>query len=373
MLRRVALVLLLPSLALAETQETAVLPVEVAAELELDPGDRAALDDALASRAGGARVVSPEERAKVLPAKCERETMCWALVGKRLGARRLLAALLDEKMKLEAWLIDVADGKVVGHGKRTLPRPPSAAFTHMTGRLAGEVLWNAPRLPPVKQEEEQVSARDYDPAAKVFAEAPPGIATEAAPPQPPPRERRLLTPQALVGVRVGLLVPQAFNGFGTAWLVEVEAAYQLPFWKRRLGLFLDVSYTEPQASGTRSDARIAGSAVDWSVKVQELGFVLGVQLRWAIGRWVVPYLGAGARLDLTATTLTERAGGADAGTWHEQSSRVGAHGRLGVGIHAGPGDLLVEARVDWTPIDHTLTGATNTGRIGFALGYLVRL
>jgi hypothetical protein len=379
LLRRIALVLLLPSLALADQKsETAVLPVEINGQLP--PDDYAALNEAMAAHAGGARAVPVEERANVDPLRCERDAKCWAKVGKKLGARRVMVAVLDTaKMKLEAWLIDVDGAKVVGQGRRILPRRSSAAFTHMPGKLASELMWNAPRLPAVKQEEEQPS-RNYDPAAKVFAETPPGLAPEvvAAPaPGERPGDRRLLRPQALVGVRVGVLVPQAFNSLGTTFLVEVEAAYQLPFWKRRLGLFLDVSYTEPQSSGTRNDARIitSGGSVDWNLKVQEVGFVLGLQLRFAVGRWVVPYLGAGARLDLTATTLSERSsgGGADAGSWHEQSSRFGAHGRLGVGIHAGPGDLLLEARVDWTPIDHTLTGNTNTGRVGFALGYLVRL
>src|SRR5262249_51539938 len=158
------------------------------------------------------------------------------------------------------------------------------------------------------------------PAANLFNESPPTVATEGVKETWTP-EKRLTQPRALVGARVGVLLPQAFNRLGTTYVVEVEAAYQLPVWKRRLGFYLDVSYTEPSASGTRNDPRVlvSGGSVDWNVKIQEVGFVLGLQLRFAVGRWLVPYVGAGARMDLTSTTLSERAagGGMDAGTWHE--------------------------------------------------------
>jgi hypothetical protein len=380
-LRRLALVcLLVPSLArAAETPETAVLPVEITGHLDSDDYQR--LHDAVAARSAGARVVGVEERAKVDPLRCGHDATCWALVGKRLGARRVLAAVLNmANLRLKVWLIDVYDAKIVGQGRRTLKSPRTSSFSTMAGHLIGDLLWNAPRLPPIKLEEEPVSRRDYDPAANLFNESPPGLAVEAVKETWTP-EKRLVQPQALVGARVGVLIPQAFNSFGTTYVVEVEGGYQLPFWKRRLGFYLDVSYTEPSASGTRNDPRVlvSGGSVDWNVKIQEVGFVLGLQLRFAPagkgGRWLVPYVGIGARMDLTATTLRERAagGGMDAGTWHEQSTRFGAQGRVGLGVHLGPGDLVVEGRVDWTPLDHALTGQTNTSRVGVLVGYLVRL
>jgi len=185
----------------------------------------------------------------------------------------------------------------------------------------------------------------------------------------------LIEPSALLGVRAGVVVPQAFNNLTTNFLVEVECAYQLPFWHKRLGLFLDVGYSQPTASGSRTDPRVTtnGGAVSYDVTVRDFGFALGVQYRHAVGRWVVPYVGAAAKLHLTHTDVEQSAGTTSLGPNSEESTRFGFLGRLGLGVHLGPGDLVVEAHVEYTPVDHLITGDTNTSHLAFQLGYLVRL
>jgi hypothetical protein len=188
--------------------------------------------------------------------------------------------------------------------------------------------------------------------------------------------REPAAPAALVGARIGATIPQPFNQLSSSFLVEVEGAYQLPFWRRRLGLFADAAYTQPSLHGTRTaDPRVVpnGGVVTWDVSLEELSFALGAQLRWSFGRWLVPYAGAGARLTLTRTTLTQKAGTADFGTLHEESTRVGFLGRLGCGLHLGPGDVVLELQVEYTTIDHLLTGDGNTGQLAIQLGYLIRI
>ena len=189
--------------------------------------------------------------------------------------------------------------------------------------------------------------------------------------------RDATAPTALIGARIGATIPQAFNTLGTSFLIEVEGAYQLPFWRRRIGVFLGVSYTQPGRSGNRPvDARVLpnGGQVSYNLTLDELGFALGVQLRYPIGRWVVPYAGAGAQLLLTRATLAQTAGRVDLGTLHEQSTRYGFLGRLGVGVHLGPGDVVLELQIGYSPLsDFLTTGDNNTGHLAFQLGYLIRI
>lgn len=200
----------------------------------------------------------------------------------------------------------------------------------------------------------------------------------AAPPtvrQPPPPRDRLMEPAWLVGVRLGPVIPQAFNKLSTNFLVDVEGAYQLPFWHRRLGLFLDVGYSQPTASGSRADARIMANngVVTWDLTVRDLGFALGAEYRHAVGRWVVPYVGAGAKLHLTRSVVNQRVGAIDLGSNTEDSTRVGFLGRVGLGLHLGPGDLVAELHVEYTTVDHLITGDNNTAHLAFQVGYLLRL
>jgi hypothetical protein len=206
----------------------------------------------------------------------------------------------------------------------------------------------------------------------------------AAPPPPVPAveprvERpagdRKLEPWLLAGARLGVVAPQAFNKLTTSFLVEAEAAYQLPFLHRRLGVFFDIGYTQPTASGSRTDPRVTanGGNVSYTTTVRDLGMALGVQYRHAIGQWLVPYAGAGAKLHLTSTLVGQAARAVDLGANSERSTRIGFLGRIGLGVHLGPGDLVGEVQVEYTPVDHLITGDTNTAHIAIQFGYLLRM
>ena len=391
----------LPSRVRAASPDTAVLPVEAAGKVPARYLDR--VDKAVAGMAaGGARLVTREERAGVTRSGCGEDAACWADIGKQLLAHRVLGTTLApagaESYTYTALLVDVATGTVLGKDQQVISH---SALANQPGKVVSHLLWTAPR----EEQPAAAVAAAPPPAAAPVAAAPPPAPVAAAPapvpaPAPPPtspepvhpdeekaplasttlttrpaRDRRL-EPAALLGARFGLVIPQALNKLETNFLVEIEGAYQLPFWHRRLGLFLDVGYTQPEEHGSHpADPRIQsnGGTVDYDMKVQELGFALGVQYRHAVGRWVVPFIGAAAKMNLTMTTVAQHAGSVDLGTNTEQSTRFGFLARGGVGFHLGPGDLVVEVHFEYTPVDHLITGDNNTGHLAFQLGYLIRI
>ncbi|HEY3449385.1 MAG TPA: hypothetical protein VGK67_23730 [Myxococcales bacterium] len=182
-------------------------------------------------------------------------------------------------------------------------------------------------------------------------------------------------PWLLLGARVGVVLPQVFNKLGTNFLVDVEAAYQLPFLHRHLGLFFDVGYSQPKTEGTRNDPRVLtnGGEVAYTMTVRDFGLSLGVQYRHPLGDLVVPFVGVGAKMHLTNTLLEQSAGSTNLGTNIERSTRVGFLGRLGLGLHLGPGDLVAEVHLEATAVDHLVTGDKNTSHLALQLGYLFRL
>lgn len=187
-------------------------------------------------------------------------------------------------------------------------------------------------------------------------------------------QERRMEPWLLVGARVGVVIPQAFNKLETNFVTDVEVAYQLPFWYRRLGLFFDIGYSQPTEQGTTTDPRVStnGGTVGYDMTLQDLALAFGVQYRHALGRWIVPYVGAGAKVHLTRTIIDQNAGQTSLGENSEENTRVGFIARAGLGVHLGPGDLVAELDVEYTPVDHLITGDNNTGHLGFLAGYLLR-
>ena len=181
-------------------------------------------------------------------------------------------------------------------------------------------------------------------------------------------------PTVLVGARIGIVTPQVFNKLETNYLVDIEGAYQLPFANRALGVFLDLGFSQPHEHGTRTDPRVAanGGAEAYDMQVQDLGLALGLQYRLALGS-ITPYAGIAAKMHLTKTIVDQSAGTTDLGTNVEQSTRFGVLVRLGAALALGPGEAVFEAHVEYTGIDHTISGDANTGHLAFQLGYLLRL
>lgn len=227
------------------------------------------------------------------------------------------------------------------------------------------------------------------PAPQPAPEPAPQPAPQAAPePAPEPAPERLAEDHGpsrlLVGARIGGLFPQALNKLDTNFLAEVEAAWQLPIPKieRRLGLFLDVGYTQPTTTGTRVDPRITancggGSCTEtYTVTVRDLGFTLGVHYFQPLPKRFLVYGGVGGRMHLVRTISEAMAGTTPLGVNTEDSTKFGVLVRLGGAYRIGPGAVVLEAHVEWTGIDHLVTGgerageSANIGNLALQAGYL---
>ena len=257
---------------------------------------------------------------------------------------------------------------------------PCLAFFAVSLFLGGSALADepAPAAPaPAAAPAAPAPAPAVSASASVTAEVPAGVEETPhdleAVSSGAPRDR-LLEPRILLGVRAGAVTPQVFNKLGTNFLVELEGAYQLPFAHRRLGIFLDVGYSQPTESGSHQDPRVLSNSgkVNYTMTVRDLTYALGLQYRRA-GKRFVPYGGLGADLHLTKTLVNQHAGSVDLGQNTQQSTRVGVVLRLGLGMHAGPGDLVGELHVEYAGIDHLISGTDNTGHLAFQIGYLLRL
>jgi hypothetical protein len=192
--------------------------------------------------------------------------------------------------------------------------------------------------------------------------APSATVTEAA----PAKDRG----EILVAVKVGGLVARGFSDLTGSYLVDVEFGYALPVLKHRLAITLEGAFTAPEASGTQTDPRIDGNGGVYNWKLQQQEVILGLSLvyRHPIGRWI-PYVGVGPRLFLLQSKVSGTVGATPISTSNEQSTKVGAGIPIGVGFHLGPGHLFLEIALNIAPIDHRVTGDSNTGSLSFALGY----
>jgi hypothetical protein len=359
--------------------DVVLLPVEARGAVAPDVMGR--VDAQIEDRAVGHRMVTPAELAGVSH-DCAESVACWAEVARKLGGRRLILSTIapgksDDSYVFFTIIIDADNGgTVVGQGKRTVPR---GALGLMPGKLIAEVMWQAPRLgapppPPAEPAEAPIKDRRADPVLAVDASsgasAPPGAVAEVAAIAP-----RVPPPRWLVGVRVGVALPEGWSRLGPGVALEVEAAYQLPIWGRRLGVFADAGYTQLSASGRYGDPRVMAqmNAINYQLGIDDVGLALGLQLRLQLGDWGVFVLGGGAALHVLMAHVDQQAGGADVGSASERSLRAGVLGRVGLGVHVWRGDLLLDVRVDYATVGDLLTGDSNIGRLGFQLGYLIRI
>jgi hypothetical protein len=205
------------------------------------------------------------------------------------------------------------------------------------------------------------------------AKAAPALELQAQPAQAPPSNQP--TP-LLFGPRFGVVIPTG-NKLDTNFQVELEAAYQLPFIGRRLGIFFDFSYSRPTESGTRTDARVLtnGGVEDWKLVQHDVGFALGLHFWQPLPKNFLIYGGIGGKLHLLRTIIDASAGGADFGTNREDSTRVGALLRVGGAYKIGPGAIQLELQFEWLTSNHLITGgeldgtSPNEAHIALQIGY----
>ena len=87
-----------------------------------------------------------------------------------------------------------------------------------------------------------------------------------------------------------------------------------------------------------------------------------------VGR-VVPYIGVGPRIYFLQNTVRSGETGPKILETTEKSTKVGVGVPFGAEIHLGPGGLLAELLFQYGVLDHTATGATNTGALSLHVGY----
>lgn len=188
----------------------------------------------------------------------------------------------------------------------------------------------------------------------------------------------------LLGARIGGLFPEAFNRLDANFLAELEVAWQLPIPRidRRLGLFLDAGYTQPTTSATRIDPRITANCAGgscsetYTVTARDLGFTLGLHYVQPLSKGFLVYGGVGGRMHLVRTISEAVAGTTSLGVNTEDSTKFGVMVRLGGAYRIGPGAIVLEAHMEWTGIDHLVTGgerageSANIANLALQAGYL---
>lgn len=196
------------------------------------------------------------------------------------------------------------------------------------------------------------------------------------PPTPPPSTPAAPSqPQFLVGVQLGPSFPGIFNRLGTSGIGNVQAAWQLPFMQRELGVFFQLGYTQPSVSGTRVDPRLTGNGgvETWRLSVMDFALSFGADYVLQLPAGFIGFGALGLTVHLTHSVLDQSVGKESLGTASENSTRIGYVARLGAGYHLGPGYLTLELENEFAGIDHRLTGVANTAHLAPALGYLLRL
>ena len=177
-------------------------------------------------------------------------------------------------------------------------------------------------------------------------------------------------PVALVGARLGGIVP--LDGLSPFASVGVELGVVLPAAHRRLAIVLAVDYTQPTATGTEMDPRVAGGSYAWSLTERELAIMPLLIYRATAVKSFTPYAGIGPRILLLESTVGDDGAPAFLDTT-EVSTKVGVGVPLGVELRAGPGRVTGELLLQYGALDHVATGDSHTGALSLALGYRVLL
>ena len=177
----------------------------------------------------------------------------------------------------------------------------------------------------------------------------------------------------LVGLKLGVLLPQAFSPLGTHILPELEAGYLLPYGRRILGVTASFAFTMPSTSGSGiADTRVPGGAFDYNSTEQH--FLIGVTLlaNLPLGK-VLPDVGIGPRVYAVRTISGGVAGGQTILETVETSTQVGVGVPIGVNYMLGPGRLFGEFQFLWAGIAQKSTGDGSVGSLTLGVGYRVVL
>ncbi len=175
---------------------------------------------------------------------------------------------------------------------------------------------------------------------------------------------------ALVGARVGAIAP--LDGLSPFASFGLEVGAVLPPMHRRLAIVIAADYTQPTATGTAMDPRVAGGSYTWKLTERELGLMAVILYRATQVKRVTPYAGIGPRVLFLESTVGDHGLPVIAHTT-EVSTKVGVGVPLGAELKLGPGRLTGELLLQYGALDHVATGASHTGAVSLAVGYRLLL
>lgn len=168
------------------------------------------------------------------------------------------------------------------------------------------------------------------------------------------------------GVKLGGIVP--LDGLSPFVSFGVEVAWVLPPVERRLAIAVAVDYTQPSASGTEMDPRVAGGTYTWSLTERELAVMPLLVFRASPAKAFTPYAGIGPRVLFLQSTVDDDGAPMFSPT-EEVSTEVGVGVPLGAELRLGPGRLTGELLLQYGALDHVATGDSHTGAAGLSVGY----
>ncbi len=165
----------------------------------------------------------------------------------------------------------------------------------------------------------------------------------------------------------------SFNGLDPFVNGAVKGGYILPALNRGIGIYADIAYTVPTATGESPDPRVPGGKYSWTLTQKQLTITPMVVYRITrFGRFV-PYVGLGPRIYIFESITEGKAGGQTILETKERSTKVGGAIPLGVDFKIGPGAALAELLFEIGPLNHALTGDTTTAATSLSLGYRLML
>ncbi len=215
------------------------------------------------------------------------------------------------------------------------------------------------------------------PAPDTEAPAPSPSGEVVAPAEPVETElpvyQRPDTSGLVVGLKVGGGFSQPFGDLGSSFVGELELGYVLPVLDRALQVFVSGQYSAPETEGrtTEPDPRLPGDGVmTYDVTQRQAIVTAGLLYRLPLATNLFrPYAALGGRLYLMETEVTGTGGGEPFGQNDETATEPGFYAALGGDLFVGPGALLLELQLGYSPLDGFIMRDTNTGALNLALGY----
>jgi len=305
----------------------------------------------------------------------------WLTVAVLLFGRTLLAQA-DQVPPLES----VAGGANESSATSTAPAEPAAAESlptsaesQPTSEPVRELSAIAPASAPESAPESLAASQPESSPESAAAVA----TTEFEQPVETPIEQPIHARGGLFGIGL-VLTPKIggglsqifFNGLGASFVGELELGYTLPLPEpvgRDIQLFLSGQYAGPSGKQTvtTTDARLPGDGTwQYELTMHQAVFTLGALYRIPVPlSWLRPYAGLGGRMYKSWTVVRGSAGGQAFGENLEQSTDFGAYGEAGADFFVGPGAIMAELQLGFTPINSFVMRDTNAGALNLAIGY----